>query len=178
MMNLLWLGILASLVSSGLYLLRTFGLKRYIVESPPVEAMEYADYTVKPHPIYSRTWLLIVSFALSIIAAIFAFPGWNTPSVIALIVAIVAFFAYDLPGASILTKMIILPDSLLFENLKGPGICFQLKTSEVTKIVRTGSGFYIELHKPSLGNRLPIRTTHGEEILAKIADTTEIEIKS
>lgn len=177
-MTLIWLGVLAALVSSGMYLLRAAGIKRYIVEEPPLEAMEYADFTLKPHPIYPRIWLLIVAFSLSIIAAIFVFTNLATPAVIALIAAIIAFFAYDILGSTIMTKMVVMPDKLLFENVKGAKQYFLIEKTDIKKIVPTNSGFYIEVQKPAIGNRLPFRTDHKERILDKVAETTGIQYQT
>lgn len=175
-MNLLWLGILASVVSSGLYLLRAVGLKRYIKASPPEAAMEYADFSVKPHPFYPRLWLLTLSFAFCVMSAGFAIFEVIAPSATALCFGIVAFFAYDILGASIMTKMTILPTGILFENLKGTTLFFFVENNQIKQIVPTNSGFYIELHKPFLGNRLPFKTLRTEEITEKIIETSGIKI--
>lgn len=175
-MYVLWLGILASVVSSGLYLLRAVGLKRYIKASPPEAAMEYADFSVKPHPFYPRLWLLALSFGFCLISASFAVFEIVAPSVTALCFGIVAFFAFDILGASIMTKMTILPTAIFFENIKSAPLFFLVEKSDIKQIVPTNSGFYIELHKPFLGNRLPFKTTRTEEIIEKIKETSGIKI--
>jgi len=173
-MNLLWLGVLASVISSGLYLLRAKGLTRYQVETPPPEAMEFADFPVKPHPLYPRLWLLALAFIFSASAAVLAIIKLEIPASVALLFAIVAFFAYDLPGAAVMAKLTVLPNGILLENVKGPVSYFFLKIENIKNIVSTNSGFYIELYKPSMGNRMPLKSNRSEEILEKIEEMTGI----
>jgi len=173
-MNLLWLGVLASVVSSGLYLLRAKGLNRYQIETPPPEAMEFADFPVKPHPLYPRLWLLTLAFLFSASAAVLTIMKLEIPASVALVFAIVAFFSYDLPGASVMAKLTVLPNGILLENVRGPLTFFFLKKEDIKSIVSTNSGFYIELHKPSMGNRLPLKSNRSEEILEKIEEMTGI----
>ncbi|HDR90881.1 MAG TPA: hypothetical protein ENN75_01395 [candidate division Zixibacteria bacterium] len=165
---------MASVVSSGLYLLRAKGLTHYQIETPPPEAMEFADFPVKPLPLYPRLWLLGLAFLFSASAAILAIAKFEIPASVALIFAIIAFFSYDLPGAAVMAKLTALPNGILLENVKGPPSFFFLQKEDIKSIVSTNSGFYIELYKPALGNRMPMKTNRAEEILEKIEEMTGI----
>lgn len=136
--------------------------------------MEFADFPVKPHPLYPRLWLLALAFLFSASAAILAIAKFEIPASVALIFAIAAFFAYDLPGAAVMAKLTVLPNGILLENVKSPTTYFFLKNEDIKSIVSTNSGFYIELHKPSMGNRMPMKSNRSEEILEKIEEMTGI----
>ncbi len=136
--------------------------------------MEFADFPIKPHPIYPRLWLLGLAFVFSATAAILAIIKLEIPASVALIFAIAAFFAYDLPGASVMAKLTVLPNGILLENVKGSVSFFFLKKEDIKSIVSTNSGFYIELYKPSMGNRMPLKSNRPEEILEKIEEMTGI----
>jgi len=169
-MNFLWLAITAALISSGLTLLRNASLQRYILDEPMVEAMEFADFPVKPHPVYPRRWLLVLSFAIIAVSTILAIFEITTPAIILLVIGMFAFFIYDIPGASRMANLIVLPDLIYLETISEPKRVFKIPKNDIKKTVLTSSGFYIELSSLKIGNRLPFKSKHADEIIIKIEE--------
>ncbi|RKZ31773.1 hypothetical protein DRQ36_00930 [bacterium] len=168
-MPIVWFAIVAAFIAVVLTIFRERSLRRWSLGEPREEAMEFASYSAKPHPLSANSFLLWISLTLIIISvALFFLIDRAVPCVVILITGILSYFLYDLAGSSVRTNIAVMPDGLYFEAAKGDKRPFFIPFSDVKKIEETTTGFYIELKPLKFANRLPLKCRKTEEIIAKI----------
>lgn len=168
-MALLGIGIIAALVAVLLTIGRSFALGKWTLEGPIEEAMEFAGYSISPHPVYPWNAVLWLSAVLVLSSAVlfFALDAIWTSFVI-LLVGIALFFIYDLKGASVRTEAYVLPDGLYFAATRGKARPFFLPFADIDRVLSRDNGFLIEIKRLKACNRLPFKSRKPQDLLKKI----------
>jgi len=168
-MALLGIALFAALITIVLSLVRDFALGRWIVDREFEEAMEFISFPAKPHPIYPRRWLLWVGLGL-VVAAFIALPLSSSFGLVVglLTGGMVVFFIYDFSGGAVRTNITVLPNGLLFESTKTEQPRLFIPYSNIEAVSETENGLNIELFKPRLCNRIPLKCRSKGDFIARI----------
>jgi len=179
-MTFLWIGILLAFISVLLTVLRNIEFKRWAIDQPLEEAMEFASYRVCPHPFYPGSqWLWISLVAIIVSGSLFFFFDSYIPSLIAVIAGMAIFFLQDYSGSKLPAELTILPDGIYSRALKKSGTPFFLPYSDINGFTITKKGVTVQIAPLKLANRLPFKTKDTKKIIDKIKSySPEIAIEN
>ncbi|MCD6501082.1 hypothetical protein J7L01_00635 [bacterium] len=168
-MALLGIALFAALITIVLSLVRDFAFGRWIVDREFEEAMEFASFSAKPHPIYPRRWLLWIGLGL-VVAAFIALPISSSFGLVVglLTGGMIVFFIYDFSGGAVRTNITVLPNGLLFESVRAEQPRLFILYSNIEAVSETARGIDIELFKPKTCNRIPLKCRLKGDFIAKI----------
>jgi hypothetical protein len=170
-MGLLGIGLFAGLVTIVLTIARDAAFKKWEIDREIDEAMEFFSFSAKPHPIYPKHYLLWIGLAL-VVAAFAALLLLDSLQLVVglLVIGMVIFLFYDFSGAAVKTNITILKDGLLFESAVRDIPRIFMPYENIESISKTATGFNLELHRPKLCNKMPIKCSSKDDIIERIQE--------